>query len=253
MRLEGKVALVTGGGRGIGEAIVRLFAEEGARVVFCSRRAEHGARAEETVREAGGEARYVQCDIAVPDQIETLFQEIESDFGRLDVLVNNAGISPPGTVEMLDLSTWQKVLDINLTGMFLVTKRSIPLLRRSGGGSIVNLGSIFGEGGTAGFSAYAMTKAATMNFTQSLALELAPDKIRVNALCPGATDTPMLQEAWATIGDADAGKAAMVSLHPIGRLAEADEQARAALFLVSEDASYVTGHLLMVDGGYSAR
>jgi NAD(P)-dependent dehydrogenase (short-subunit alcohol dehydrogenase family) len=125
-------------------------------------------------------------------------------------------------------------------------------LRRSGGGSIVNLGSIFGEAGTAGFSAYGMTKAATMHLTKSLALELAPDQIRVNALCPGATDTPMLQETWAQLGDAEAGKAAMVSLHPIGRLSRADEQAKAALFLVSEDASFVTGHLLMADGGYSA-
>ena len=253
MKLEGKTALVTGGGRGIGEAIVRLFAEEGARVVFCGRRAEHGLRVEEAVRETGGDAHYVQCDVSAPDQVDALFEIIERDDGRLDVLVNNAGISPPGTVEMLDFSTWQKVLDINLTGMFLVTKRAIPLLRRSGGGNIVNLGSIFGDSGTAGFSAYGMTKAATMHFTKSLALELAPDNIRVNALCPGATDTPMLQETWETVGDAEAGKAAMVSLHPIGRLSRADEQAKAALFLVSEDASYVTGHLLMVDGGYSAR
>jgi NAD(P)-dependent dehydrogenase (short-subunit alcohol dehydrogenase family) len=253
VQLEGKVVLVTGGGRGIGEAIVQLFAEEGGQVFFCCRRAEHGARVEEMVREAGGDARYLQCDVSVPDQVDTLFEAIERHAGRLDVLINNAGISPPGTLETLDLSTWQEVLDINLTGLFLVTKRAIPLLRRSGGGSIVNLGSIFGESGTAGFSAYGMTKAATMQLTKSLALELAADNIRVNALCPGATDTPMLQETWEKIGDAEAGKAAILSLHPIGRLSEADEQAKAALFLVSEDASYVTGHLLMVDGGYSAR
>src|SRR5262249_5300430 len=221
VRLEGKVVLVTGGGRGIGEAIVLLFAGEGAQVLFCCRRVEHGARVEERVREAGGEARYLEGDVSVPGQVDALFEETERDYGRLNVLINNAGISPPGTLETLDLSTWQEVLDVNLTGLFLVTKRAIPLLRRSGGGSIVNLGSFFGESGTAGFAAYGMTKAATMQLTKSLALELAPDNIRVNALCPGATDTPMLSNPALSAASASAELINTASLPAASRVEHA--------------------------------
>ena len=253
MRLEGDIALITGGGRGIGEAMVRLFAAEGAHVLFCGRRRDLGERVEHEVREAGGQATFVRCDVSREGDVIALARRIEDEHRRLDILVNNAGVSPAGNIEDMPLDAWRNLLDINLTGMFLMTKHAIPLLRGSAHPSIVNLGSIFGEGGAAGFTAYAMTKAAAMHFTKSLALELAPDGVRVNALCPGATETPLLTEAWEAADHGEEGKAAMVALHPLGRLAKADEQARAALFLVSRDASFVTGHQLMVDGGYSAR
>ena len=253
MRLDDKVALVTGGGRGIGRAVAELFAAEGAHVYLCGRRPEFGEEVERAIAAAGGKANFVRCDISSEEEVVALLEQIENDHSRLDILVNNAGVSPAAAIAEMDLASWRELLDVNLTGTFLVTKHAIPLLRRSAGGSIINLGSIFGDGGAAGFAAYAMTKAATMNLTKSLALELAPEGIRVNALCPGATETPLLTEAWDEAGDAEAGKAAMVALHPLGRLADAEEQARAALFLASSDASFVTGHSLLVDGGYSAR
>jgi NAD(P)-dependent dehydrogenase (short-subunit alcohol dehydrogenase family) len=136
--------------------------------------------------------------------------------------------------------------------MFLVSKHTIPALRETKG-NIINIGSIFGEGGAPGFTAYAMTKAAAMSFTKSLALELAPDGIRVNALCPGATDTPLLTEAWASTGDPEAGRAWTIGQTPLGRMGDPVEQAQAALFLASEQASFITGTWLMCDGGYSAK
>lgn len=253
LKLQDKVALVTGGGRGIGRAVAELFAAEGAHVYICGRRPEFGDEVVANIEAAGGSATFARCDISEEADVVELIGRIASEHDRLDVLVNNAGVSPAGTIAEMELADWSQLLDINLTGMFLVTKHAIPLLRRSPGASIINLGSIFGEGGAAGFAAYAMTKAAAMNLTKSLALELAPEGIRVNALCPGATETPLLTEAWEEAGNAEEGKAAMAAMHPLGRLADAEEQAAAALFLASPDASFVTGHSLMVDGGYSAR
>lgn len=252
MRLEGKVALVTGASRGIGEAIVKLFAAEGAKVVLCARRTAVGEAVAETVRGAGGDATFVTCDVSREDEVERLIQFVVKRHGRLDIVVNNAGIAPASPVETTQLSAWQAVLDVNVTGMFLVSKHSIPALRKAGGGSIINLGSTFGMVGAPGSAAYAVTKAAAINFSKSLGAELAGDHIRVNALCPGATDTEFLRDWMVETGNADGTRDWLLSRHPIGRFATADEQAKGALFLASEDSSFVTGHSLMVDGGYTA-
>lgn len=253
MRLEHKVALVTGGNRGIGRAIVKLFAAEGAAVMFCARRASLGEAVEADVRSANGEATFVACDVTQEDAVESLVSQVVQRYGGLDVVVNSAGIAPASPVESMDVQQWREVMDVNVTSMFLVCKHAIPHLRQRGGGCIINLGSTFGTVGAAGSAAYAVTKAAAINFSKSLALELAADKIRVNALCPGGTDTEFLHEWFESTGDYQGTRQWLVEHHPVGRLGTAQEQAGAALFLASDEASFVTGAQLMVDGGYTAQ
>lgn len=251
-RLDGRVALVTGGTRGIGEAIVRLFVAEGAAVSFCGRRRDVGEALQRDLERAGGASLYVDADVSEEGDVRRLVAATLERFGRLDIVVNNAGITASGPVETLSVDTWRSVMEHNVTSMFLVSRETIPALRAAGGGSIINLGSTYGVVGAAGNSAYGVSKAAAINFSKHLALELAPDRIRVNAICPGATMTPMNLE-WADAqADPEAAQRALAARHPIGRLSSPEEQARAALFLASDDSSYVTGTALMVDGGYTA-
>jgi NAD(P)-dependent dehydrogenase (short-subunit alcohol dehydrogenase family) len=253
MKLDGRVALVTGGNRGIGAAIVRLFSAEGARVVFCGRRAELGRSVEEELRSEGREVTYVATDVADAEAARALVAGTVELYGGLNILVNNAGIAPAGTVEAMEVADWDELMHINIRSMFLMSKYAIPELRRAGKGVIINLGSTFGVVGAGGSSGYALTKAAAISFSKSLALELAGEGIRVNALCPGGTDTEFLHEWFESTGDAEGTEEWLVSRHPLGRFATSDEQARGALFLVSDDASFVTGHSLLVDGGYTAQ
>jgi NAD(P)-dependent dehydrogenase (short-subunit alcohol dehydrogenase family) len=208
---------------------------------------------ENAVRATGGEATGVGCDLRHEDQVERLIATVIEKYGKLDIVVNCAGVAPASPIESMKLEDWDAILWCNLTSMFLVTKHAIPRLREAGGGTIVNLGSTFGTVGASGSAAYGMSKAATMNFSKSLALELAGDGIRVNALCPGGTDTEFLRDWFVSTGDAGATEDWLVAHHPMGRLGKAEEQAKAALFLVSDDSSFVTGHCLLVDGGYTAQ
>jgi NAD(P)-dependent dehydrogenase (short-subunit alcohol dehydrogenase family) len=176
-----------------------------------------------------------------------------AEHGRIDGIVNNAGIAPADPLENVSVEVWREVIDCNVTSMFLVTRAAIKHLRAAGGGSIVNLGSTFGVVGAGGSSVYSLTKAAAISLSQSLALELAPDRIRVNALCPGGTQTEFLEDWFVSTGDPDGTRDWLVGRLPIGRLGQPDEQAAAALFLMSDDASFVTGHALLVDGGYTAQ
>lgn len=253
MRLDGKTAIVTGGAQGIGAAIVASFAAEGARVWFCARSEARGRDLEAALRAEGREVAFVRCDCAIEAEAERLVKDVADRAGGLDILVNNAASSRLGPVEHLSLADWEGVIADNLTGMFLMTRAAIPHLRRSGSASIVNLGSTFAVVGAAGSAVYALTKAGAVSFTQSLALELAADGIRVNALCPGATETA-LYDAWVRAQpDAARARADLVALHPLGRLGTPADMAEAALFLASGQASFITGHALLVDGGYTAR
>lgn len=252
MRLAEKVALITGGNRGIGEAMVRLFAAEGARVVFVGRRTELGESVEADVREQGHDVTFVGCDVTDEDAVRDLVARTLELYGRLDIVVNNAGIAPASPVETMEVSTWDELMACNVRSMFLVSKHAIAPLRESKG-CIINLGSTFGVVGAAGSAGYAVTKAAAVNFSKSLAVELAADGIRVNALCPGGTDTEFLHEWFESTGDAAGTEQWLVEHHPLGRLGKPAEQARAALFLASDDASFVTGHALLSDGGYTAQ
>jgi NAD(P)-dependent dehydrogenase (short-subunit alcohol dehydrogenase family) len=251
-RLGGKVALVSGGTRGIGEAIVRVFAAEGAAVAFSGRRRDSGEALLADLARGGHAALYVNADVSVEVDVKRLVAVTLERFGRLDIVVNSAGITASGPVEHMSVDTWRDVMEHNVTSMFLVCRESIPALRAAGGGSIINLGSTYGVVGAADNSVYGVSKAAAINFSKHLALELAPDNIRVNALCPGATMTPMNLD-WAD-AQADPAEAQRIlaGKHPMGRISAPEEQGRAALFLASDDSSFVTGTALMVDGGYTA-
>jgi NAD(P)-dependent dehydrogenase (short-subunit alcohol dehydrogenase family) len=253
MRLEGRVALVAGASRGIGEAIVRLFSDEGARVVFCARREELGRKIEADLREQGRQVRFLPADVTDEDAVKWLMTTAKEVYGGLDVLVTCAGIAPAAPIEEMALSDWEDVMRVNVNSMFLLTKHAIPLLRQSDHASIVTLGSTFGHVGAGGSAAYAVSKAAAINFAKSAALELAGDGIRVNSLCPGGTATEFLHEWFESTGDAAGTEEWLVGAHPLGRLGTPEDQARAALFLVSDDSSFVTGHGLLVDGGYTAQ
>jgi NAD(P)-dependent dehydrogenase (short-subunit alcohol dehydrogenase family) len=251
-RLAGKVALVTGGTLGIGAAIVQLFAREGAQVAFCARRRAAGLRLEAKLAAEGLNVSFWPADVAAEAEVRNVIVRTVKRYGRLDVVVNNAGVSASAPLEATSLKEWQRVVENNLTSMFLVCKHAIPYLRRSGAGSIINLGSTYGVVGAPGSAVYAVTKAAAINLSRTLAAELAPDRIRVNALCPGATDTPLHRRWRASQPDPEDSWRVLVARHPMGRLATPEEIALGALYLASDESSFVTGHALMVDGGYTA-
>jgi NAD(P)-dependent dehydrogenase (short-subunit alcohol dehydrogenase family) len=251
MRLAGKVALVTGGSRGIGAAIVALFAREGARVSFCARQESPGLELQSDLRKEGLEVTFIACDVSKENSVKELVRKTIERYSKINILVNNAGIAETGRVESMSLRVWQRVLNVNINGMFLATKYCIPHLRR-GRGNIVNLGSTYGLVGAPGFAPYALSKAAAINFSKTMALELATDRIRVNALCPGATRTPSNIASLLAASDPHEAEGKLVGQHPIGRLATPIEQAYGALYLASDEASFVTGSALLVDGGYTA-
>jgi NAD(P)-dependent dehydrogenase (short-subunit alcohol dehydrogenase family) len=251
--LAGRVAIVTGGSVGIGAAIGRLFVAEGAKVVLCARSEQPGRDLERELRNAGGEVTFLQCDIAREDTASAVVRETVERCGGLDILVNNAAVSRTALIEHMSLTDWEAVLDTNLTSMFLMSREAIPYLRRSNYASIINLGSTYAFVGAGESAAYALTKAGAVSFTKTLALELAPDGIRVNALCPGATTTQLYHQYIASQADADKAKADLLGKHPLGRLGSPEDMAQAALFLASEQSSFVTGHSLLVDGGYTAQ
>lgn len=249
-RLDNRVALVSGGARGQGAEHARLMAREGAAVVISDVLDEPGVLLAKEIRTGGGRADYVHLDVRDDDEWSAAVACAESKFGKLDVLVNNAGIVTYEAVTDCTDEEWNRTVAINQTGVFYGMRAAIPALRRAGGGSIINVSSIFGGvRGVGGYIAYSATKAAVLAMTKSAAISYGPDNIRVNAIAPGALDTPMLREEAAHFGlDADA----VADGQPIARLAHASETSTAVLYLASDEASYVTGILLTIDGGLTA-
>jgi NAD(P)-dependent dehydrogenase (short-subunit alcohol dehydrogenase family) len=245
-RLDGKVAVVTGGCSGIGLATVRRFAEEGARVVIGDLDDATGGRVAE---EVGG--AYVHCDVTDADQVEALFATAKERFGSVDVAFNNAGISPPDDDSILDtgLEAWRRVQEVNLTSVYLCCKAALPHMLEQGRGSIINTASFVAVMGAATSQiSYTASKGGVLSMSRELGVQFARQGVRVNALCPGPVNTPLLQELFAK----DPERAARRLVHiPVGRFAEAEEIANAVLFLASDESSFITASQFLVDGGIS--
>jgi NAD(P)-dependent dehydrogenase (short-subunit alcohol dehydrogenase family) len=248
---SGKVALVTGGTSGIGRATAVAFAREGAKVVVAGRRTTEGEETVRLVRKEGGEAIFVQTDVAQDSQVKNLVGRTLEKFGRLDVAFNNAGIEhlPTPLLEQT-VETYDQVMNINVKGVWLSMRHEIPAMLKSGGGSIVNTSSIAGVVGFGGVEIYMASKHAVIGLTKSAALEFGKQGIRVNAVLPAAIDTDMFDRF---VGDKADMRAGMAAMHPIGRIGTAQEVADAVIWLASSKSSFVTGHSLLVDGGYTAQ
>jgi NAD(P)-dependent dehydrogenase (short-subunit alcohol dehydrogenase family) len=238
-RLDGKVCVITGAAGGIGGESARLFMEEGATVVGVD------------LAESGAGDLVLQADVTDPDQVERMYARAREEYGRIDVLFNNAGISPADDASVLDTSVeaWQRVQDVNLKSVFLCCKHGIPHLLEGGGGSVINTASFVAVMGAATSQiSYTASKGGVLALSRELGVELARRGVRVNALCPGPVNTPLLQELYAK--DAEQAGRRLVHL-PMGRFAEAREIAQGALFLASDESSYVTASTFLVDGGLS--
>ena len=250
MRLENKVALISGGARGMGAAHAKLFAKEGAKVVIGDILEAEGLRTEAEINEAGGECLFIRLDVTSEADWQQAVAAAVTRFGKLDILVNNAGVVSRGTLEDTTVEEWDRVMDVNAKGVFLGTKAAIPEMRRAGGGSIVNTSSISGNVGQDSIQpVYNASKGAVRIFTKSAAIQYAKDGIRVNSVHPGAVDTPM---AGARLADPELQKQADAR-NPLGRTAQPVEISYGVLYLVSDEASFVTGSELVIDGGYTAQ
>jgi dihydroanticapsin dehydrogenase len=254
-RLRDKVAVITGGGAGIGRATCELFAEQGAAVVIAERDAPTGRAVAEHIQSRGGQALFVQTDVGDEASIQSMVDQAVRVFGRLNILVNNAAVFVLRGIEATP-EEWRQILEVNVMGPALVAKHVVPHLRRAGGGAIVNLASISSFIAQPHFVTYNASKAAIANMTRCMALDLAADNIRVNAVAPGAVWTQIVQRKCREAGldRAAADKdASWGGAHMIQRIAEPREIAYAILFLASDEASFITAENLMVDGGYTAK
>ena len=250
MRLEGKVALISGGARGQRAVEAKLFAREGAKVVFGDILDESGKQVEAEIHEAGGEAAYVHLDVTREDDWRTAVNTAIDRYGKLDILVNNAGILIRKGIEDTTEEDWDRIMGVNAKGAFLGTKHSIPAMRQTGGGSIVNISSTAGlVASPSGSASYTASKGAVRLLTKSTAIQYAKEGIRCNSIHPGPIDTDMIQE---TLTDSAKLEERMQRL-PMGRVGTADEIAYGVLYLASEEASFVTGSELVIDGGTTAQ
>ena len=250
MRLEGKVAIITGGARGQGATEARMFAQEGARVVIGDIRDELGMQVEAEIRELGGEAVYLHLDVTSQDDWDRAISTAEEQFGKVDVLVNNAAIVLRKDIEETTGEDWDNIMAINAKGVFLGTRAVIPAMRRAGGGSIINISSISGLV-SIGPPAYIATKGAVRLFTKSTAIQHASDNIRANSIHPGSVDTDMRREG---MGDQTPEEIqARIDQIPLGRVGTTEDISYGALFLASDESSFMTGSELVIDGGYTAK
>ncbi|HLG70309.1 MAG TPA: SDR family NAD(P)-dependent oxidoreductase [Chloroflexota bacterium] len=251
MRLQGKVAVVTGAASGIGRASVERFAEEGAQVIVADVQVEAGTRA---AREIGREAEFVRCDVSVADEVRGLFERVREVYGRLDVLFANAGIGGFATrLEGISEERWRRLIEVDLTGPFLCLKYGIPLMAESGGGSVIVTSSIGGIAAFPGSAGYSAAKGGVLAMARTAAIEYARQQVRVNVICPGYIQTNISADRFGgDTGQRDAFWAKMAEDTPLGRMGTPRDLANVALFLASDESAYVTGVVIPVDGGVAA-
>jgi len=252
MRLANKVAIVTGSGSGIGRASALLFAKEGAKVSVADMDEKGGRETVESIKSNGGEAIFVRTDVSKAADAENMVKETVSKFGKLDILFNNAGINPLGTVVDTSEAVWDAVIDVNLKGIFLCSKYAIPEMIRHGGGAIVNTASINAVAALPNEVAYHASKGGVAALTRAMAIDHIAQSVRVNCICPGVTATPLVVKYVRESKNPQETEKLLLREQPINRFAKPEEIAQAALFLASDEASFVTGTTLFVDGGYTA-
>ena len=246
-RLENKIALITGAGTGIGRAIALAFVREGAKVALVGRRKEP---LELVAREAGDSAVVCCADVSTQSDIDRILSQVTSQFGGLNVVVNNAGVLHIGTAEQITEDQWDQTFNVNVRGVWLLSRAVLPHMRKGGGGSIINVASVLGINGARLRAAYAASKGAIVLLTKCMAIDHGPDKIRVNAICPSFVETDLTAEVIRKAPDPSAVRRERISVHPIGRLGEPEDIAGMAVYLASDEAGWVTGAAMPVDGGY---
>jgi NAD(P)-dependent dehydrogenase (short-subunit alcohol dehydrogenase family) len=252
MRLDGQVAIVTGGGTGIGKATAQLFARVGAKVVIANRRANTGEEVMREIIDEGGEASFISTDVSNPAQVQQMVQHTLDTYGRLDILFNNAGLGIVAPFWELSDEDWDFVIGVNLSGHFYCAKYAVPHMLRQGGGVIVNMSSVLAYATNPGMTAYTTTKTGIVGMTKAMALDLARRNVRVNCIVPGSIDTPMMWQGYPEVELPRIAREAAEAV-PVGRVAPPEEIASAVLFLVSPAASLVTGTTLTVDGALLAK
>lgn len=245
---QDKVAVVTGGGNGIGRSVAKLFAEKGARVAILDRNIDAGNRTCDEIHDSGGQAVFVQVELSDSNSVIQAFESVVKEYGRIDILSCNAGIQRYGDIESTTVEAWDEVMNVNLKSMFLCSKEAIMHLKKSKG-SIVLMGSVQGYATQKNVLAYTTSKHAIIGFVRAMALDLAEFGVRVNGVAPGTVNTPMLKDAVEQSENPEKLWKTLDSMHPLGRIAQPEEIAEVVVFLASEKASFVTGSIFLADGG----
>jgi NAD(P)-dependent dehydrogenase (short-subunit alcohol dehydrogenase family) len=253
VRFEDRTVVVTGGARGIGAETAARFSREGARVAIVDRLAQAGEQTASALTAEGADVRFFAADVSRPQDVEGVVHEVVQTFAGIDVLVNNAAVTLPKSYEDTSPDEWDTVLAVNLRSAYLFLRAGTPYLKRAVGASVINVASFHARSTLERFGAYAASKAGLIGLTQSAALDLAPHGVRVNAVCPGIVETAMWQTWIDQVADADAATNEVLALQPLGRIGRPADVAGVIAFLASDDAAYVTGSALYVDGGVSAR
>lgn len=256
-RLDKKIAVVTGGGSGIGEQIARLFAQQGAHVILADIRLDAAEQVTGEIRASGGSVRAQQLDVAEESQVRAAIERVAAAEGRLDILVNNAGISHVGSILETSLEDWERVMSVNARGVFLCTREAVRqmLAQSPAGGVIINMSSVAATIGVDRRLPYSASKGAVLALTRSVAIDFVTRGIRCNAICPGTVQTPFVEGYLARhfAGHEEEARRQLHARQPIGRMGQPDEIAHAALYLASDEASFVTGSALVIDGGWTAK